>query len=59
MASVDRMVLVNVYRVTMDLFVNIQSVTKLVSMEIVQLQIHVAVLVDGMDQHVLYVIYIH
>ncbi len=59
MAPVNRMVLVNVYRVTMDLFVNIQSVTKLVSMEIVQVQIHVPVLVDGMDQHVLRVIYIH
>jgi len=57
-APVDRIVFVNVYRVTMDLFVNIPSVTKLVSMEIVQVQIHVAVLVDGMDQHVLRVIYI-
>jgi hypothetical protein len=59
MAPVETIVFVNVHRVTMDLIVNFPSVTKLVSMEIVQLQIHVLVIMDGMDQHVLYVIYIH
>ncbi len=59
MAPVDPMVFVNVHRVTMDLIVNIPSVAQVVSMEIVQVQIHALVIVDGMDQHVLRVIYIH
>jgi hypothetical protein len=58
-APVDRIVFVNVHRVTMDLTVKIPSVAQIVSMEIVQVQIHVPVIVDGMDQHVLRVIYIH
>jgi hypothetical protein len=59
MAPVDQIVFVNVHRVTMDHIVKIPSVTTLVSMEIVQGQIHVLVIVDGMDQHVLRVINIH
>ncbi len=58
MAPVDRIVFVNVRRVTMDLTVKIPSVPQIVSMEIVQVQIHVLVILDGMDRHVLRVIYI-
>jgi hypothetical protein len=40
----------------MDLIVNIPSVPHIVSMEIVLVQIHVLVLLDGMEQFVICVI---
>jgi len=43
----------------MDLIVNIPSVPHIVSMEIVQVQIHVLVLLDGMEQFVICVNKIH
>jgi hypothetical protein len=57
-APVNPMVFATVHLVTMDLIVNIPFVTTLVSMEIVPVQIHVLVILDGMVQPVLRVIYI-
>ncbi len=58
MEHVFNLIHVIVQQDIMAVYVKTQSVVNLVSMEIVQVQIHVPVIVDGMDQHVLRVIYI-
>jgi hypothetical protein len=59
MEHVFNLIHVIVQQDIMAVYVKTQSVANFVSMEIVQVQTHVLVIVDGMDQHVLRVIYIH
>jgi hypothetical protein len=58
MEHVFNLIHVIVQQDIMAVYVKTQSVVNLVSMEIVQVQIHVLVILDGMDRHVLRVIYI-